>query len=391
MFIRITDINKTVKDLVGRKAYNCGILRQSGINCPDGIVLTYEIDKEDMIELKEYLKVDGLYGIRSSMSDEDSEHFSCAGKYETRLCVKGKDVIDNIHEMLQEMDIELESKALLVQEMIPAEASGVLFTRNPLTGEDSVVINASYGAGENVVSGLSNPDCYEIIEGKIKKMIEDKSIVFSYGYDSFPGEHLIFNGCDVRTVISNDYKTIHSIFYSDKRKAVLSDENIEGLVNLSKRIRDIFGEDLDIEFCIYKNRIYILQVRPITAITKISEKKCILNMKKGNMVIKGKAASSGCFKGKVLFINYYDNKLIEKIEKNDEKRVLVTLELTPELLYKIDNIGAIVTSKSGILSHGAIVARERRIPCVVGLLDKIFELKDGTEVFVNGDTGEVII
>lgn len=394
MLIQLKEIDRKDKKYVGTKGYNCAVMRQNGILCPDGFIVIDNTEEKDKEIMKKLLLPNSLYVIRSSMGIEDGDSISNAGRYDTRLCIKGSEVVDNVLEMFEDRKQDIRHPALLIQNLIPAEVAGVLFTQNPLTGQHNIIINACLGAGENVVAGLSTPDVYEIIGQEIISSIELKTHVFSYGFDSYPGEHMDFNGFDVRTVISNEYKTIHSIFYGEDRRSSLKREQIYELVKTSSKLQKLFGKNIDVEFCISQNYIYILQARPITAVSlkhdspadKEKEKQMEITKK-----FKGQIVSAGKFVGKVIVLDLESGDAIERMETVDERNVLVTLELMPELLYDMKKIGAIVTAKGGVLSHGAIVAREKRIPCVMGIGDAIFELKDGMNITVDADRGEIII
>ncbi len=196
------------------------------------------------------------------------------------------------------------------------------------------------------------------------------------------------NGIEVRTVISNDYKTIHSVFYEGTKIPVLRREQVMELYRTASYLCKVFKQQLDIEFAIEKDVIYILQIRPITVRNQI-ERVEYQESAEGGLI--GQVVSLGEFCGKAIFIDitHVDNESV--LYEKCRGKVLVVDELVPELLYCVDSVGAILTAKGGVLSHGAIMAREKRIPCVSGLGDKIYGIKTGMVVKVNANKGEICI
>jgi len=107
---------------------------------------------------------------------------------------------------------------------------------------------------------------------------------------------------------------------------------------------------------------------------------------KGEQLLKGLAASPGKAKGRVKIILDFES--ISKIKKGE---ILVAPYTTPLLTVAIFKASAIVTETGGISSHAAIIARELGIPCVVGAQNATRILKDGMEVVIDGERGEVCI
>lgn len=319
------------------------------------------------------------------MGDEDEEKSSNAGRYKSVMCVKKEELIGKIEYVMRSAGT-CKRKAVLVQEMVISEVAGVIFTQNPIYKSNEMIINACLGAGENVVSSIMEADTYEISQERINVYPAERRIAFTYGIDSLPGEHLWLNGIEVRTLISNDYKTIHSVFYESIRVPVLRENQLKNLYQIANYLRKVFQEELDIEFAIEKGLIYILQVRSITTVSQL-EKENLETKKKGIM---GQIVSSGVFSGEAIYVdisNLDDDTLLEKCMG----KVLVVQEMTPDLLYFVNGVGAIITSKGGVLSHGAIWAREKRIPCISGIGDGILKIKTGMLVKVNADKGEILI
>ena len=133
----------------------------------------------------------------------------------------------------------------MIQQMIESESAGVLFTRNPAANTDDVLINASYGLGEAVVSGIVSPDEYICDRnGKLKKsVIGSKEI------------QIIYDAMGTKKV---------SVSGKLRREQVLDAVSIRRLVSEAMKIEAHYGHPMDIEWAIRGGIIYILQARSIT-------------------------------------------------------------------------------------------------------------------------------
>ncbi|HYU77976.1 MAG TPA: PEP/pyruvate-binding domain-containing protein [Vicinamibacterales bacterium] len=165
------------ESLSGAKAYNCARLKQAGCRVPDGLVVLSTATAGDLTTISEHRWFDGLpdgelFAVRSSGIGEDSGQ-SFAGIHQTILNVRRVDVGEAVaacqasahtiqaleYRRAKGLSTDSIQIAVLVQRMIQPLASGVAFTANPLTGsEDELVINASWGVGEALVSGQVDPD-----------------------------------------------------------------------------------------------------------------------------------------------------------------------------------------------------------------------------------------
>jgi len=159
--------------VVGSKAYNCARLRKAGFQVPDGFVITSDIldlsfQSLDLDEEFERFPESTLFAVRSSAIDEDSAKHSFAGIHETKLNVTRDRMVEAVNACLvsvkapraiayrRVMGLKTDNvkTGILIQEMIQPIISGVAFTMNPVTGfTDELVINASWGLGDALVSG----------------------------------------------------------------------------------------------------------------------------------------------------------------------------------------------------------------------------------------------
>ncbi|MDR1574494.1 MAG: hypothetical protein LBS37_00680 [Treponema sp.] len=203
--------------------------------------------------------------VRSSGTAEDLDDASFAGQQETYLYVTGEETISHYiklcwaslyndraifyrkHKGFGERGISI---AVVVQRMVAAEKSGVMFTANPITGSrDECMIEGSWGLGEAIVSGIVTPDSYVLgKDGGIKDIfVSEKETMIVRGNDGSGVEEL---------EVPEDKKNIQ----------VLSEDELKGLVDLAYRVERYFGKPQDLEWAIEKGELFLLQSRPITTL-----------------------------------------------------------------------------------------------------------------------------
>ena len=202
--------------------------------------------------------------VRSSATSEDLPEASFAGQQESYLNVIGDaHLLESIkqcwaslwtprsinYRARQGIDNSSVSMAVLVQEMIPAEVAGVMFTANPLKKDSSeIVINASYGLGEAIVSGSITPDMF----------IMDKQSLRILKYEIQSKEVM---------AVSNHQGGIEISQVGSKKKNIssLSEADIAKLGMLGKRVEEVFSSSQDIEWAYSHEQFFLLQSRPITS------------------------------------------------------------------------------------------------------------------------------
>ncbi|MGZ4001437.1 MAG: phosphoenolpyruvate synthase, partial [Mucilaginibacter sp.] len=143
--------------------------------------------------------------------------------------------------------------AVVVQQMVFSQAAGILFTADPLTSNRKVLsIDASFGLGEAMVSGVVTPDNYKICHGKItdKKIATKKLGVFA-----------LKDGGTKEQAIEPDHQT----------RQTLTDEQILQLERIGRSIEKHFGCPQDVEWCLAEDKFNIVQSRPITTLYPIPE------------------------------------------------------------------------------------------------------------------------
>ena len=324
---------------------------------------------------------DTFVAVRSSATAEDLPDASFAGQQETYLNVKGSD--DLIDKVVKCWSSLFTPRAIFyrteknfahdkvfisvgVQKMVNSRVAGVMFTINPVTGnQNEIVIEGTFGLGESVVSGAVNPDNFVV--DKSTMLIKERRIAkktIKYVRDQTTG------------------KTVHLDVPSEQQKTVcISDMEIVALAKLACRIEKHYGKPMDIEWAFdqdlpYPDNLFLVQARPETVWSKNMETSVGSNEKFESLkiVVKGISAGRRGYGFGVAKVARSTSEAAALIQKGD---ILVTEITNPDFVPYMKMASAIVTDKGGITSHAAIVSRELNIPCVVGT-------EIGTQVITSG-------
>lgn len=336
--------------------------------------------------------------VRSSATAEDLPQASFAGQQATFLNVSGDAKILSAlrqcwaslfepraiyYRQINNFDHLKVGIAVPVQSMIQSEVSGIMFTIDPTTNNQDVVsIEAGFGLGEAVVSGMITPDRYlvdkknlKIVSKEINK--QDFKIAKTGENDSEVDKHIMIED-------------------SQKKAQKLPDEAISELAKMGLKIEEHYNAPQDTEWAYSGGKIYFVQSRPVTTLKrnlKVSEfegKKVDNNVddkdvpKSDDVILKGASASIGMAFGPVNIIHN-----ISELDKVHEGDVLVTEMTTPDFVPAMRKVKAIITDTGGRTCHAAIVSRELGIPCVVGTGSATHDLKQGQIVSVDGAKGLV--
>ncbi|MDR6224934.1 phosphoenolpyruvate synthase [Desmospora profundinema] len=203
------------------------------------------------------------YAVRSSATAEDLPTASFAGQQDTYLNIRGRDeLLRHIRKcwasLFTDRAIAYRAKngfnhrqvslSVVVQQMVNPQIAGVMFTADPTNGNRNVVsIDASFGLGESIVSGMVSADLYKVKNGQIiHKNISEKKI----------GIYPLPEGGTVTKDLPPDQGT----------KPVLTDDQILSVAKLGKKIEKHFGSPQDIEFCMENGEWFMVQSRPITSL-----------------------------------------------------------------------------------------------------------------------------
>jgi len=431
----LEDVRSTDLGTVGGKAASLGELTEAGLPVPPGFVVTagtyrtfieeagideelfsaVDVDSEDSealeaaheraheliveTEVPENVREeiveayrtmgDGetFVAVRSSATAEDLPDASFAGQQETFLNVTEENLVDRVQECWaslfsqraiyyrnqkgfphDEVDI-----AVVVQTMVDAEKSGVMFTSHPSTGDPRIIIEAAWGLGEAVVSGAVSPDNYVVDRetGEVEQeTVATKKVM--HVKDDETGE------------------TVERDVSEDKRdQRVLTQAEIDRLIELGRKVEDHYGEPQDVEWAVAGGEVYMLQSRPITTIddgASESEESDESEDDGGSdeHLLSGLGASPGTASGEVRVVTKLDH--LDQVGQGD---VIVTEMTMPDMVPAMKRAAAIVTDEGGMTSHAAIVSRELGVPAVVGTGGATHTLENGQVITVDGEMGTV--
>jgi len=414
-------------ETVGGKGANLGELTGAGLPVPPGFVITSEayldaiertgtraklgeilegLDPRDMGNLAEvaeqaealvretplppelakavldgYHKLgDGLrVAVRSSGTGEDTSGTSFAGMNVTYTNVAGDEellrrVVDCWSSIYGQRVIAYRAieqvtdepaLAVIIQEMIPSEYSGVMFTADPSTNAtDRIVIEAAFGQGEVVVSGLVEPDTYVVAKDG------PRLVSVRVGHQAMK---------IIRGAGGEDEEVRLSAEEGGQR--VLADDEILKLAELGLAVERHYGSPQDTEWAMAGGETYLVQSRPITTLGDSTGPK----PGDGRVLVSGLAASKGMASGPV--------RVLLSPDEGDQLldgEVLVAPMTSPDWVPAMRRAAALVTDGGGMTCHAAIVSRELGVPCVVGTRTATAVLRDGEEVTVDGARGQVI-
>jgi pyruvate,water dikinase len=318
--------------------------------------------------------------VRSSATAEDLPDASFAGQQETFLNMRGAEDVFNavrkcwaslygaraiFYRVEQGFEHDKVNLSAIVQKMVDSEKSGVMFSSQPSTGEPLVVIEGAWGLGESVVSGSVSPDNF-VVDRKTRNILS-KYIATK--------EIMIIR--DPKT-----QKTVTIKVPDEKKDAVVIKDNeaIE-LAKYAEILEKHYGIPQDIEWGIEKDKIYILQSRPITTINNGKKKEPAPTVG-GKVLFTGLGAAPGVATGVVRLIA--SGRELDKVKTGD---IMVTKMTMPDMVPGMKRAGAIVTDEGGMACHAAIVSRELGCPAVVGTKKATTVLKEGMEITVDGGKG----
>jgi len=203
---------------------------------------------------------------RSSANAEDSAAASFAGQYLTVLGLRNAEEIEGAIKdcwasMWEDSAVSYGTMgghilsnlamAVVVQRVVPADVSGVVFSMNPIMGNhDEIYINSSWGLGEAVVSGLVTPDTYIVNKGSMS--LSSKQIS--------PAKQIKFVVGDTGTAYQTDVPAIQVGI------PTLSDSAAVQVATIARDAEERAGMPMDLEWAYEGDELYVLQARPITAL-----------------------------------------------------------------------------------------------------------------------------
>jgi pyruvate,water dikinase len=446
-----TEVGLADVDSVGGKGANLGELVAAGFPVPDGFVITAQaylaamdhanvrgdlmerfssIDTEDADALSEASSAlmdevanapvpedlaaeiteacqqlgDGPVAVRSSATSEDSSGTSFAGMHRTITDVVGADdIIAAVRKCwaslygqrvvsyrAQRNITEEPAIAIVVQAMVDPACAGVLFTVAPSGQRDRLVIEAAYGAGESVVSGMVEPDTFTVLRDG-PRLLEVR-----IGAKS---TQLVRDASGTRVS--------EQVADADTARLAIDFDTVVDLAKLGLRVERHYGSPQDVEWALADGQMWLLQSRPITTLAKKVGLAASDTSADGDTepprpddadggtdasanggppqaVVSGLGSSPGVVAGTV--------RILESAADGAnllDGEILVATMTSPDWVPSLRRAGALVTDGGGTTCHAAIVSRELGIPGVVGARNATTVLHDGDVVTVDGSSGSI--
>lgn len=236
----IVDLNNFTDNKIGNKAKNLFLLQKNGFNVPPLFCVLSKPDVSDEAIIFEYIKKhfgkETLFAVRSSSNLEDLDNASFAGQFSTFLNVPFDELFSKIHQCFNSAEAsnvkayiketgsakQAMQMTVIVQKMVDADVSGVIFTVNPLGLLNETVVSCGKGAGS---------------------VVDNELPATTYYYSNTDKEY----------------------YYEDQQNSPHIDD-FSALIETTENVKKIFGPYLDIEYAIKDGIFYLLQVRPITTI-----------------------------------------------------------------------------------------------------------------------------
>lgn len=396
----LANLADATPDTCGGKAATLGTLLRHGFSVPDGFVVPFgayqaahstaqiqgqgQGDRRGEVAIPVALAErvarhltgmgDPQVAVRSSAANEDIFDASAAGQYETVLAVRDAGAVleairtcwlsarsDRVAEYWAHSRHAsgpgVSLMAVLVQRLVDAEVSGVMFTPGGTT--ESTRIEASWGLGPSVVDGTITPDSYEITtDGSIARTITEKPTRLDR--DS--------NGIARRPVPE-----------SQRGHPTLDNAAVAELSATGKEIATVLGAPQDIEWAIADGRIWILQARPITAPLPTLPARTHTT---AHAEMAGIPGSHGRVTGAARVLRGPSD--FSQAQPGD---IIVCPYTDPAWTPLFRIAAAVITETGGALSHAAIVAREHAIPAVLSVPNATTRIRDGELITVDGTTG----
>ncbi len=361
--------------------------------------------KNEIVEA--YKKLSEYYGedesdvaVRSSATIEDLPDASFAGQQDTYLNVKGVDnVIHYVKSCYASIFTDRATSyrhdkkfdhfnvglSVCVQKMARSDlaSSGVMFSIDTESGFDKVVvINSSYGLGENIVAGKVNPDEFIVFKPTLEK-----------GYRAIINKKL---GSKLTKAVYDESGGIKDVETTEEERMrySLSDDDVLTLAKWAVIIENHYSKrngrytPMDVEWAKdgKTGQLFVVQARPETVQSRksLSVLETYKLKEKGRVLVEGIAVGSKIATGTVRVIDTPD-----KMDEFKDGEILVTDMTDPDWEPIMKKAAAIITNRGGRTCHAAIISRELGVPAIVGCGDATEKLKTGQVVTISCAEGEV--
>ena len=351
-------------------------MTRAGFNVPRGFVVTGDVSPARLQSGLDRLG-GGFMAVRSSALVEDAPRASFAGQFLTVLGVTGAAAVAEAIERCarsatastahthphlgRQEESTAERAPVIVQRLVDADASGVMFTRDPVAGRDRTVINATWGLAEPLVQGRITPDSYRVEpEGQVTAVVGGKHVRLVLG----PGG-----------VVTEDTAPAR------RSRPCLSRVQVRTLARVGQSLELLFGAPQDVEWAFRGDTLWVVQSRPIT--TDLA-RAAGPDRDDEQPALRGVGASRGQVTGTVRLLRGPEG--FPSVRPGD---IVVCSVTDPAWSPLFTVAGGIVTEFGGMLCHAAILARETGIPAVVGAADAMSTLTAGESVTLDGAAGTV--
>lgn len=342
-------------------------------------------DLEKMIRRELEGKDTWYWAVRSSSPQEDSEGDAGAGMHDTLLNQRGwVNVLAAVRRCFGSLfsprawnhrdgryDQTTVQMSVVVMRMVPAEIAGVAFSVEASTANpDRCTLTAVRGLGEGIVQGDLTPQLWEVRKSDfkiIRRVVE-------------PQHRML--------VKVNNPKSSHShpnrwakVPAELVNEAIFNDEQIVAWARKCVQLEKQRGYQVDLEYAVYDGETYLLQERPVSV--QYSAYAGGGKVETAKVIAKGESGSPHTGYGAVRKITIKTQHLLQPGE------IMVVRTATPEFGPALSVAGGVITEEGGPTQHGAIIARQRRKPCVVGSRGIMKTLNDGDMVTVEGRSGKI--
>ena len=370
------DINSTAAlDAVSRELMEAFMSAQIPPDIEKAILFAFEV-------LQKTSGLNANVAMRSSAVGEDSQS-SFAGQYSTILNVKKDAIFEAYKKVIASKysssaiyyrinyglsDIET-PMAVLVLEMINAEANGIIYTEDIEDHTaDQLKIHATWGLGELLVSGEVSPDIITVSKDKKPEIVDKKIAVKNKQMINLPG------GMTAVMPLEGHKKSLPSL--TDKSALVLAEWGL--------KLESYFKEPQDIEWCMdEKGRLFVMQSRPLRTgeDNPTQSLECNFeNFENTKIIFGGDSASAGIGAGRVFKMDP-----TASLKNLPQGTVLVAKNASPRFVKVMNRLNAVVTDTGSTAGHFSSVAREFGIPALVNTGIATTKLAQGREVTVYAD------
>ncbi|MEU4807125.1 PEP/pyruvate-binding domain-containing protein [Actinosynnema sp. NPDC023587] len=386
----LTALPDATRSTCGGKAATLGVLLRDGLPVPDGFVVPAGGEERTGADIGQALRTavarelgrlgDPVVAVRSSAANEDTASASAAGQYESVIGVRGTDDVceaiaacwasaraARVADYWKRTDGSTAqpapAMAVLVQRVIEAEVSGVLFT--PQQPGQPTRIEASWGLGLAVVGGFVTPDAYEVAA--------DGSVGYTVGRKETRTDLNRERGGVVTSAVSEEAQTART----------LDDDTTTALAGLGNQIAALLDGPQDIEWAVADGKVWILQSRPITAsLPAIPVPGSVMP----SGALSGTPGSHGTVTATARIVRGPSD--FPAVRPGE---VVVCRYTDPAWTPLFTIASGVVTETGGALSHAAIVAREYGLPAVLRVADAMTHIRNGDRIVLDGTAGTVTV